>query len=65
MTWGDGEGRDELAVQCRPPLDPSTVLRVSGPSLMDSGSGGGMTEGKGRHETCACGGGGKGTRRGT
>ena len=39
MTWGDGEGRDELAVQSRPPLDPSTRLpprricdRVSGPS---------------------------------
>ena len=27
-----GGGRDELAVQGRPPLDPSTRLRVSGPS---------------------------------
>ena len=31
-----------------PPLDPSTVLRVSGPSLgMDPGSGAGMTGGLG------------------
>ena len=31
MAAGGG-GRDELAVQGRPPLDPSTRLRVSGPS---------------------------------
>ena len=26
-----------------PPLDPSILLRMSGPTLLDSGSGGGMT----------------------
>ena len=27
-----GDGRDELAVQGRPPVDPSTRLKVSGPT---------------------------------
>ena len=31
FVWGWG-GRDGLAVRGRPPLDPSTWLRVSGPS---------------------------------
>ena len=61
-SLGSQDNRDGLAVLGRPRstlrcLQRRTfsMLRVSGPSLLDSGSGAGMTEGKGRHETCACG----------
>ena len=44
VRWWLGQARGEMAVRGLPPLDPSTVLRVSGPSLgMDPGSGAGMT----------------------
>ena len=47
LGWDQG-GRDGLAVRGPPPLDPSTVLRMSGPPPgMDSGSGAGMTGGGG------------------
>ena len=35
------------AKACPSPLDPSTELRMSGPTSLDSGSEAGMTEGKG------------------
>ena len=52
MVSLSGDDHDGLTTRGRPPLDPSTVLRVSGPSWgWIHASAAGMTEGRGRAGT--------------